>query len=246
MKSKKLILTGALWATSLMSHAAVVATFTGGDVGEGINFSGTVVHALNLGGDGTGAAAPDLSISGVTFRDTFANGELIVGVQPNFQAINSYGTKPNYGATTNDDNLEELMHDIAHGSNAPTIQFTGLAFNQLYSLQVLASDNGLSAGRRTSYQLISGLLSGGTVVDSVTDLSLTALQGNGVTTGVLVTLTGSSDALGRLAFRTPDGTAGSGIDPNGIASGLVLTAIPEPAAALLGSLGLLGLLRRRR
>ncbi len=96
----------------------------------------------------------------------------------------------------------------------------------------------------TSYELLSGDLLSGTVVDSALNNNLLTLQGGNVNKGVVITLIGSSDASGTLSFRTPDGTIGD--DNNGIASGFILTQIPEPSTGLLGLLGLGFILRRRR
>ena len=54
-----------------------------------------------------------------------------------------------------------------------------------------------------------------------------------------VTLTGA-------AVASPIGIAGTETDIAGGADTLVLAAIPEPSVALLGALGILGLVRRRR
>lgn len=244
LKSTLPTIIGVLLGASILSNAATVATFTGGDTGEGIDFSGNVVYALNLAGAGNSGTAPDLLISGVTFKDVFGGSALIPNVDVGFSAIDNWVSKPTYGSTANDDNLEELMFDVAHGTpNMPTVVFSGLLANQLYRLQVLVSDNSLSASRGTSYQLITGNLSG-TVADQSLNMNITSLQGGDRTKGVVVTLEGLSDASGQLSFRTPDGVGFT--DPNGIANALILTQIPEPSIAMLGGLGVMALLRRRR
>lgn len=238
-------LTGAFLMTSAVTQAATVGLFTGGDVGEGIDFSGNVIHALNLGGGGTGSpAAPDLVVSGVTFRDVYASAALIPDVAANWQAIDNWGTKPSYGAGSNDANLSEVMWDITHGTNTPTLIFTNLSPNQLFRAQVLASDNGLTTGRGNSYELISGDLTTGTVADRSLNNNLTTLQGGALTSGVVVSLMGSSDSLGTLSFRALDATGFQ--DNNSIASGFILTQVPEPTTGLLSLAGLGLLLRRRR
>lgn len=136
------------------------------------------------------------------------------------------------------------MHDIGHGNNMPTLVFTNLRPNELYRAQVLASSNETGTARRSSYELISGDLVTGTVVDSVANLDLTTLHGPALTQGVVITLMGFSDASGTLSFRAPNGTTGA--DNNSIASAFILTQVPEPSTAVLGLAGLGILLRRRR
>ena len=48
------------------------------------------------------------------------------------------------------------------------------------------------------------------------------------------------------SFRVQVADSPNGIDGNAVLGALVLTQIPEPSTALLGGLGLLALLRRRR
>jgi hypothetical protein len=55
-----------------------------------------------------------------------------------------------------------------------------------------------------------------------------------------------SVTLSGAAVASPIGIAGSETDVAGAPDTLVLSAIPEPSVALLGALGILGLVRRRR
>lgn len=87
---------GALLISAATSQAATVSLFTGGDVGEGIDFSGNVIHAINIGAGGTSApAAADLTVSGIAFKDAYASSVLIPNVAPVWSGINNFVTMPN-------------------------------------------------------------------------------------------------------------------------------------------------------
>lgn len=220
------------------SAGAAIHTFTGGDPGEGVDLTGTVVHALNLGGDGTGTVAPDRLVSGVTFKDTYGGTNLVPVVTVGYQAINNWNSRPIYPSpNASDENLAEVMWDVAHGAGIPdeypAVTFSGLSPEKLYQLQVLASDNDAHPNRATTYHLYAGTSRNGVLQDSATDLNLTALQGSTpgspVSNGVVVTLTGTADRAGNLYFCSPDGIVGSGtgpFDPNGVVSALVLREMP--------------------
>lgn len=65
----------------------------------------------------------------------------------------------------NDTNLALITHAVTYGENRPTLVFTNLLSNQSYRAQVLVSNNDDGDDRRSSYELISGDLTTGTVVD---------------------------------------------------------------------------------
>lgn len=96
---------------------------------------------------------------------------------------------------------------------------------------------------------------GNTVTSSILETITPTVQGNGLWDGTIVDVggNGSGGTRGNAVFSTAftqdaitltvESVSGSS---RGTLAGFVITAIPEPAAALLGTLGLLGILRRRR
>jgi hypothetical protein len=238
LKSKIALLAGVLFGACLSSHGAVVSTFTGGDIGQGINLSGNVIIALNVDAGGYGSGA-SISIGGINFVDAYNNGVLPSGVSSvgYNQHSEIWNQNASYGSTTNDTNLALMMHNIAY--NSVWVDFNNLVPGQQYSLQVLAADP-QQFGNTIDYNLVSGTHSAGTVVDSSTG-NLWNLQGSSpLNTGVVVTLTGAADPSGHLSFTAPS--------TNADLTALILTQVPEPNAwaSLLGGCGVLLGLRRRR
>lgn len=237
MKTKILLSAGLLGVSALTSNAATVSLFTGGDVGEGIDFN-NVLRATNIG-QNAAYTVGTTTFQAYSFDPTFT--------ACNWTVIDSFGAKPNYGDTAADNALENVMLSIGHGVNTPTVVWSGLTANTMYKVQVLAADTAATnANRGSSFQLITGDLSG-TVADEALNNSLYDLQGGaggGATKGVVITLMGMSDSSGKLSFRAVDSSGF--LDNNSIANGIILSQVPEPSSALLGGLGVLALLRRRR
>lgn len=97
-----------------------------------------------------------------------------------------------------------------------------------------------------SYNLVTVAAAGFNSTDTVT-VNGGAGQGFSrplaVANGLFTSFTGlTTDGSGRIIIRVTDTSAGT----NPIINGALLTAVPEPSAALLGGLGMLALLRRRR
>ena len=226
---------------------AAIGTFTGGDPGEGLDLTGNIVHALNLAGAGNSATAPDLEVAGVVFKDPYGNGNLIPGVEVGYQAINNWEVRATYPeASADDQNLAEIMWDVAHGAGIadeyPAVTFSGLTPGKAYELLVLAADADSNPNRATTYQLHAGTSRSGVLQASVTDLNLSSLQGatvryGPIVNGVVVTLRGRPDPEGNLYFCSPDGVVPGGTGPfdsNGIVQALVLkeaAEIPPPLSA---------------
>lgn len=105
-------------------------TFTGGDAGEGLDLQGDFQYAVNMGTNG----APGQIGDAVFTADTAAGVTL-----SNAGAIIDNYSAPNYGATTNDDRLEQAMRSIRHrGTNGNmTVTLGSLQRGRSYKLQLL-------------------------------------------------------------------------------------------------------------
>jgi hypothetical protein len=117
------------------------------------------------------------------------------------------------------------------GAGGVTVPLTGLTLGDIYRVQVLLFDG--RTGAEGSYVRMDDQNMG--------------VYGNGSPgnwgPGLLVTGTFTADA-NTQNFNLKGNYAGGGV--NNMMNGILLHKVPEPSAALLGGLGLLALLRRRR
>ncbi len=170
--------------------------------------------------------------------------------------VTDWQTKPEFGATVDDDNLEEIYSDIRWTNQGPdgagpdpNLQASmAVTPGQMYRLQVLFYGN--HAGDNRGWDI---LVDGVGVVDNVRSL--------GVSTGGEPAYDPNRGLVYTYDFIAPDsvlnvefghgnligpGDATEFADDNAIWSGIMLSTIPEPSTALLGGVAALGLLRRRR
>ena len=180
-------------ASSFPFLTSIVGSFTGGDPGEGLDMTGTFLHAFNIG---TPGAAPG-KVGDVQF-----NADTDAGITVNAQNEIGAWNNPNYGDTQNDDNLEFVMQSIRWSAapNVPTIDLDGLTKGKVYKLQLLFAEQCCSRGFDVEVEGVlradefnPGVVMGGinnpragavvTVTFVATDTQLNiVLNGNGTTT----------------------------------------------------------------
>lgn len=161
---------------------ATVGVFTGGDEGEGLDLDGRFVYAVAFAGP---AAGP---VQDANFTDDSAPG---VSVSAEFSIVN--WTSPDFGPTTNDNNLETAARSIRWSSAPETvgISLANLDSGRSYKLQLLFTEGccergfdvfvegNLVADNFGPYQYISSSATEGAVVtyefiatDSTLDITL--------------------------------------------------------------------------
>jgi hypothetical protein len=250
LKKTTLCLAGStLLAATLASSASTVSLgtltpFTGGDAGEGLDLSGNVVYALNLGGTAQ-------TVQGVNFAQAVLGGPP-AGVTPsvgtlefNYSAANPGGANGTaYGATSNDGAMNTIVNSVWYNSNF-TLDLAVTPGTQ-YQLQLILQEAffplQITAGRNFDISVDGGLA----VDDLALGLETNGANEAGADQGLVYTYnftaTGSSFqvALDDNPLETGDG--------NAVLAGVVLTEqIPEPSTIVLFGLGFLGsILRRRR
>jgi len=146
------------------------------------------------------------------------------------------------GATagTNNNLYRDFLFENITGSSPDitiTLSGAGIAVSTAYILTFYAYDSGDNT-RRTGFTGINGTTG--------TPLGPVVSQGTGIPDSLgeyAVTGTFTSDGSGKLTFGVDGAPLGS---ERTAVNGFELNVVPEPSAALLGSLGLLALLRRRR
>jgi hypothetical protein len=220
---------------STPNAVTTTGTFTGGDPGEGLDLQGDFVAAVNVLGPG------GLQVGDALFTDEAGAPNVTIAAEntiPNW--LNA-----NYGATANDDALEQVMQSIRWtnsqdaGLNTLDITLDDLEIGTRYKLQLLMANNGGASDRHFNLFLEDEL--------ALFDFQMGAMQGANANLGVVLTHEFLADADSLFLQFTADFLTSG--DRNPILNGLTLERIlpvPEPATGLLALLGLGALAARRR
>jgi hypothetical protein len=229
MKSKYLILAASLFgmaaanAATIAWSAVLTSPMGGGSLQStlptGIFSSiGTQILAENLGNPATGGAVA-LTFDGINFTTStrqFATGGYDSGLA---------------------DSGQNLINKGIYGNNdtVGTINLTGLTLGQQYRIQALVYDGrGVTTGRAVQFDGVSL----GRYANGVSNVS----WGPGLLVTGLFTASATTQSFTQAVFENTTYTVNKGQTMNA----LTLYAVPEPSSALLGGLGMLALLRRRR
>jgi len=234
-------------------QTTTIGTFTGGDAGDGLDLDGSFLHALNF--DLNAGTAPSQQVRDALFVD-------YIGTSPTgatgLEAV-GHGANPEYGSSTNDDNLEAVMDNSRFGS-FNTIMLPGLTEGQDYKLQLLFNDPATHYDRDFDIRTNVQGFPNDVIIDSFHPQNEQGYFGAGaggptdgdVNLGVVVTYTfqqpigGGTElniGLDNYGQLPPDAGYGNG---DGILAGLTLETVPEPSSFLLLALSAVAVLIRRR
>lgn len=243
-------------------HAAY--TLTGTSITENFNGLPTATIASVFSATiGTQAA-----ISGTGFVGTKAagTGTAATGLTADAGTSTSGGIY-SYGAASNS---ERALGMLASGTNTMAFGFEmlnstsapltalGISFTSEFWRSSTTTQNSLVAAFASGAAGSSTFLTDTTGFTAVTQLNVVgppavtpsngALDGNNAVnqTAVSFTITGLNIPVGQSFYLRFTDTNDGGNDAGLAIDNLTVTAVPEPSTALLGGLGLLALLRRRR
>ena len=254
LKKTTLCLAGStLLAATLASSASTVSLgtltpFTGGDAGEGLDLSGNVVYALNLGGTAQ-------TVQGVNFAPAVLGGAP-AGVTPsvgtlefNYSAANPGGANgTEYGATSNDGAMNTISNSVWYNSNF-TLDLAVTPGTQ-YQLQLILQESFFvyqgAEGRNFDISVETAPDTLSLAVDElVLGQETNGANEAGADQGLVYTY---NFTAADNSFRIALDDSPAGLDGNAVLAGVVLTEqIPEPSTIVLFGLGFLGsILRRRR
>lgn len=211
------------------THSQAATLLTGGDAADGwiLPSAGDVIFAVGMGNTGA-------TLQGVTFTTS----------SPQLSgATGFFGVSLSYPSPSADDTALAAIGNRLHFSGGVTnLTMTLLNPGQTYQLDQLFTAGGFT---ERSMQVFIDSDGDGTVDATAID-TLNLSNPNNV---FLVRTTAKADLNGTIRVQlTPfNNTGGGGFAGDGtVLSAVVLSIVPEPSAALLGGLGLLALLRRRR
>lgn len=227
------LLVGSLFAASAASAATIawssVAYVNTGTnkttLGTGqFNTTGTILYAENTGGSA-------LTFDGINFTAGLAATNYFAPGGGNAAAFYVSGGTNNLAHTgTFANNVTPVATmTLGEGGVGPTFEI-----GQIYRLQFLLIDSrAAQAGRTVNF-------------DGVSQGSFANRAGDNLGDGLLVTGVFTADATSQALNIDVRENVSPFISKGGFFNAMIISEIPEPSSALLGGLGLLALLRRRR
>ena len=228
----RVLLIALMIGISAPAIAQDVGTFTGGDVGEGLDVRGRFLHAVNVLGPDAGSVGDAVFLSETNATDVTI---IATRTQPSW-------ANPEYGGSANDNTLETVMSTIrwsavSDNPRTVTINAGGLIPGEFYQLQLLFTESCCNRAFAIAVE-------DSTILE---DFSINAVMGIDSTPSLGVVVTSIFQATDGTMNVVLDGIDGSRPDRNPHVSGftvehLMSTTVPTMGQYALSILILLVLL----
>lgn len=225
-------------ATALFTAASVTAATVYVDFGSGPDTSGTVNgnywNVWNPGNNLDLIATNGTTDTGWNLDSTTA---AVVNNRTTLDYVFSYAT---YGAPSpfNHDNIASDALNLTPAQGTRNVRLTTLDITKSYTFQIYGAREAAQT-RITNYTVIGATSGSGTLTTSGTDIGTSGADYNN---NSILTIAGiKPNASGEIFIQYSVNTGDFGY-----LNAFTVTEVPEPAAPLLGGLGLIALLRRRR
>ena len=226
-------------------HVGTLTPFTGGDAGEGLDLTGNIIYAFNLG------PGPTQTVQGVDFVAAPVGGAP-AGITPsgalefNYSVANPGGANgADYGASGDDDALESIVNAVWYNSNWSFD--LAVTPGTPYQLQVILQESwfGAQGLPNRNFDLSVGNVPGPltlAVDELVLGQETNGANSAGADAGLVYTYNFTATDT---SFRVALDDSPAGTDTNSILAAVTLEQVPEPSTSVLFGLGFLGLLLRR-
>lgn len=200
-----------------VTAATTISAFTGGDPGEGLDLSGNILVAVNVGTTGAAGKAGDAD-----FTEDTVDGVVVTAVNeiPNWHA-------PEYGDSEADDVLETVMRSIRWSAapETPKVAVDRLVVGASYKLQLLFAEQ-CCAGRGFNVVVNGGIIAENFIPAAIQEGAGNTSQGAVITHDFLAT-----SATLNIVLDGPGATSADISDRNAILSGFTLEQVSAPGDA---------------
>lgn len=208
-----------------------------------VSTAGTLLEAFNFG-IGTPASSYDTTVNTVAFTGksngvTSPTNKFTSPTGTYFSANSNYVSADFYTPKVGYSGYDTLLSNFifTYGNSNNTITLSSLEIGKTYSFQIFEADN------RTDYDI------GGSTVrltNGANVYNTTQTFGGNSSSGFVINGLFTADAMTQAFNLNKIGSNGTTVNEFQVNAFQLRQVVPEPSCALLGGLGFLALLRRRR